>query len=149
MEEGGVVTDCSIKTQDPFDGLNLACSMDTVNKVIMKAECLRDVLTDLDTSSDLVEMRLAPTRPHFRVATAGTTGLTQIDIPADCDMIESFVCPHEYTFRYKASLVKPLIKMLSIAQKVSLLIDSLGLLGCQIMVSVPPHTCYIEFNVSP
>lgn len=54
-----------------------------------------------------------------------------------------------FALRYKLSLMKPSIKPLGIALKVSLRIDDTGLLCFQFMIKVEDnHNCYIDFYVS-
>ena len=80
LEESGVITDCSIKTQEvddildfTFDNLSITC------KVILAAELLKDVLNDLDTSSDVVEISL--TQTNFRISTYGNAGSVHVSLP--------------------------------------------------------------------
>lgn len=63
-----------------------------LNKVILCSDSLKEVMSDLDMSSDIVEILLSPDAPYFRFVTIGDAGETQADIPKDCDIIESFQC---------------------------------------------------------
>lgn len=79
LEESGVVTDCSIQTQDADEILDFDfCSANVVNKVIMNAECLREVFAELDMSSEVLEILLSPSPPYCRLSTSGYAGTTQV-----------------------------------------------------------------------
>lgn len=74
-----MVTDCSIQTQDADEILDFDfCSANVVNKVIMNAECLREVFAELDMSSEVLEILLSPSPPYCRLSTSGYAGTTQV-----------------------------------------------------------------------
>ena len=79
LEESGVVTDCSLQTQDAEETLDFDfISANVVNKVIMRAEGLREAFNELDMSSDILELMLSPDPPYFRLSTVGYAGSTQV-----------------------------------------------------------------------
>lgn len=79
LEEGGVITDCSIKTSESEEILDFNFSAANVlNKIILRSECLKEVFAELDSSSDLIEILLSPDPPYFRITTAGTAGDTKV-----------------------------------------------------------------------
>ena len=79
LEESGVLTDCSIQTQDADEILEFDfCSANVVNKVIMSAECLKEVFAELDMSSEALEILLSPSSPYCRLSTSGYAGTTQV-----------------------------------------------------------------------
>ena len=79
LEEGGVITDCNVYTQDADATLDFDfTSAKVVDKVIMQAECLREAFAELDMSSDVLEIQLSPTAPYFRLTTFGYAGTTQV-----------------------------------------------------------------------
>ena len=74
-----MLTDCSIQTQDADEILDFDfCSANVVNKVIMNAECLREVFAELDMSSEALEVLLSPSPPYCRLSTSGYAGTTQV-----------------------------------------------------------------------
>ena len=80
LEESGVLTDCSIQTLDADEILDFDfCSTNVVNKIIMNAECLREVFAELDMSSEVLEILLSPSTPYCRLSTSGYAGTTQVD----------------------------------------------------------------------
>lgn len=69
LEERGIVADCEIKTvgvdeesEPPKLGESNA---DVVAKVVCKPQCLREVFSDLDSSSEIVEIRVSHQKPNF------------------------------------------------------------------------------------
>ena len=45
-----------------------------VNKVVMKSECLKELFSELDSSSEVMEILMSPNAPHFRISTFGNHG---------------------------------------------------------------------------
>lgn len=151
LEEGGVITDCAIKTQDVEDILDFTLDNSAVmSKVIIQAECMKDVFSELDLSSDVLEITLSNQQPNFRMSTYGNAGSVHIDFPKDSDMIESFQCSAKSCHRYKLSLLKLASKPLHSAMKVSLRLDERGFLCLQYMIKTDDgHTCFVDFYCAP
>ena len=88
-----MITNCTIKTLTAEEVLDFNFDHSNVlNKVILKSDSLKEVMSDLDMSSDLVEILLSPDSPYFRFTTIGDAGESQAEIPKDCEIIESFQC---------------------------------------------------------
>ena len=51
---------------------------DFLSNVCLQSECLKEVFTDLDTSSEVLEMLISPEAPYFRLSTFGNSGSTQV-----------------------------------------------------------------------
>ncbi len=82
LEEGGVLTDCQLTTQDAEETLDFDfVSANVVAKLIMAAECLREAFSELDMTSEVVEVMMTPDPPHFRLTTFGYAGTTQVHTP--------------------------------------------------------------------
>ncbi|XP_011684612.1 PREDICTED: cell cycle checkpoint protein RAD1 [Wasmannia auropunctata] len=149
IEEDGVITDCSLKTLE-VDALLDFHLDNVVNKVVLKTELLKDVMAELDPTSELVELRLSPEEPFFRFSTEGLGGICHIDLPHDSDLIETFQCTSTAVSNFKLVHIKPAMKALSCANKVSLRTNNVGLLCFQYMVQTENgHTCFIEYYISP
>lgn len=57
IEADGIITDCSLKTLEPDDLLDFNLAQDNIlNKVLLKTELLRDVLSELDTTCEVLEV---------------------------------------------------------------------------------------------
>ena len=84
-----MLTDCSIQTQDADEILDFDfCGANVVNKLIMNAECLREVFAELDMSSETLEILLSPSPPYCRLSTAGYVGTTQVSDNVDLHVTE-------------------------------------------------------------
>ncbi|XP_053999476.1 cell cycle checkpoint protein RAD1-like isoform X1 [Hylaeus anthracinus] len=149
IEEDGIITDCSLKTQQPDELLDFHLEPENVlNKVVLQTELLKDILSELDPTSDLIELLLSPAAPFFRISTAGLAGICHVELPHDGELIDNFQCNSTSTSSYKLSHIKPAMKALLYANKVSLRTDTCGLLCFQYMVKTDEgHTCYIEYYV--
>lgn len=57
IEEDGVITDCSLKTLEIDTLLDFHLEAEnTVNKVVLQTELLKDIIAELDSTSELVEV---------------------------------------------------------------------------------------------
>ncbi|KAI8513466.1 PREDICTED: cell cycle checkpoint protein RAD1-like [Branchiostoma belcheri] len=151
LEEGGVLTDCSIKTMEPDEMLDFGFSSANVeNKVIMKSECLREAWSELDMTSEVLQILMSPDKPYFRLSTFGYAGSIHADYPKDSDMVESFQCEQTQTNRYKLSLLKPSVKALSLSCKISIRTDHRGFLSLQYMVrNEDGQVSFVEYYCCP
>ncbi|XP_063242126.1 cell cycle checkpoint protein RAD1 isoform X2 [Bacillus rossius redtenbacheri] len=150
LEEDGVITDCNIRTLEPDSPLEYSFQPDdVVNKVILHSESFREVFSDLDPSSDLLEMTLTPDPGQLCFTTDGQAGETQISIPKDSELIEAFDCSVKTVSRYQFSYIKPSLKALAISAKASVRINEQGLLCFQYMVPTEVETCFIEYYCLP
>lgn len=59
IEENGIITDCSLKTQNPEELLDFHLEPENVlNKVVLQTELLKDILYELDPTSEVIEVTL-------------------------------------------------------------------------------------------
>lgn len=151
IEENGIITDCSLKTQNPEELLDFHLEQENVfNKVVLQTELLKDILSELDPTSEVIELLLSPEAPFFGISTSGLAGVCHIELPHDGDLIDNFQCTALAITSYRSCHIKPAMKALSYANKVSLRTDECGLLCFQYMVkSEEGRTCYIEYYISP
>ena len=102
VEEGGILTDCSINTQEPEDIVDFNFNNeDVVNKIIMKSTCLKDAFQELDMTSEVIQILMSPDAPHFRISTFGHCGSSHVDYCKDSEMIETFDCQQSQSNRYR------------------------------------------------
>lgn len=120
LEENGVITECSIKTLEAavLPEINIR-DAEIPSNIIMKSDWLAEVFSDLDTSSDALDLTISPVKPYFRITTRGQGGTTQIDCPKDSDVVESFTCGQTMQQSYKLKLLKPSEKALALSTKTS------------------------------
>lgn len=79
LEEEGIITDCSLRTMGDCEIIDFDMADDEVIcKMILRAPDFREVLADLDNTSDLVEFLLSPDDPYFRITTEGVAGKFQV-----------------------------------------------------------------------
>ncbi|XP_064079279.1 cell cycle checkpoint protein RAD1-like [Macrobrachium nipponense] len=151
LEEGGVVTDCKIRTQEADDTLDFNfTNTGVLNKIIMRSEVLKEVFSELDTSSDVLEILMSPDAPYFRLTTYGTYGTNHIDMPKNSDMVEHFMVKKTMSQKYKLNLLKHCNKALAASQKVSVRTDDRGFLCFQFMIKTEDsHICFVEFFCCP
>lgn len=151
LEQDGVITECELKLMEPDEPIDFDLSVnDVINKVIMNSVNFKEVFTDLDASSDCVEILMSPEDPYFLITTFGICGDCQITISPDCDMVTSFQCTRETKFRYQYSQIKPILKPLAASTKVSIKTDINGLLGLQFMIHTEDkQLCYVQFFCTP
>ncbi|RMX51697.1 hypothetical protein pdam_00008113 [Pocillopora damicornis] len=169
LEEGGILTDCSIQTQEPDETLDFDFSgADVLNKIIMKSECLKEAFSELDMTSEVLQILMSPDNPYFRLSTFGYAGSTHVrfddlslsmsysvftpqqesDFPKDSDMVESFECQQTQTNRI--SLLKPSTKALQLSSKISIRMDGRGFLSMQYMiVNEDGQVCFVEYLCAP
>ncbi|XP_048875702.1 cell cycle checkpoint protein RAD1 [Brienomyrus brachyistius] len=151
LEEGGVVTVCKINTQEPEEPIDFEfCSTNVTNKVILQSDSLREAFSELDMTSEVLQITMSPSQPYFRLSTFGNSGNAHYDYPKDSDMMELFQCTKTQTNRYKMSLLKPSTKALALSCKVSVRTDSQGFLSLQYLVrNDDGQICFVEYYCCP
>ncbi|KRY09486.1 Cell cycle checkpoint protein RAD1, partial [Trichinella patagoniensis] len=149
LEECGVVTDCRIKTLRPEDYVEFDFSTDKITcKVIMKPDFLRDAFLDVDSSSEYLELKIDAGK-GFTIAATGPTGDVKTEFPRNSDVIEIFSCSESQHRKFRMSLLKPAVKALQLANKVSIRLDNKGFLSIQYMIDFNGETSFIEFFENP
>eukprot|EP00117_Sycon_ciliatum_P002533 scpid93855/ scgid2304/ Cell cycle checkpoint protein RAD1; DNA repair exonuclease rad1 homolog; Rad1-like DNA damage checkpoint protein &gt; Cell cycle checkpoint protein RAD1; DNA repair exonuclease rad1 homolog len=151
LEEGGVLTDCRIRTFEPDDTLDFNfTSANVVNKIILHSECLREAFSELDMSNESLEVLMSPDAPYLRLSTFGYIGSSHADYPKDSDMVDCFECRQTQLNRYKVALIKPSTRALHISSKVSLRVDTRGFLSLQYMIkNEDGNVCFVEYLCGP
>ncbi|XP_061656441.1 cell cycle checkpoint protein RAD1 [Syngnathoides biaculeatus] len=151
LEEGGVVTICKINTQEPEEPIDFEfCSSNVTNKVILMSEGLREAFSELDMTSEVLQITMSPSQPYFRLSTFGNAGSAFYDYSKDSDMMELFQCTTTQNNRYKMALLKPSTKALALSCKVSVRTDSRGVLSLQYLVrNDDGQICFVEYYCCP
>lgn len=73
----------------------------------------------------------------------------QTEISMESEMVEHFECKQTLKQHYRLALLKPSIKPLTAALKVSVRMDARGFLCLQFMIKTENHhICFIEYFVS-
>eukprot|EP00051_Salpingoeca_urceolata_P014671 m.187150 g.187150 ORF g.187150 m.187150 type:complete len:291 (+) comp18153_c0_seq1:159-1031(+) len=150
LEEGGIVTDCTIKTMEPGTPIDIDMrSCEIPSNIIMKSNWLAEVFSELDPSSEWLQFHVSPDKPYFRLETCGQAASAQIDCPKDSQEIESFTCQQVLVHRYRLKLLKPCEKALSLSSKISIRLNTRGFLSIQFLVEVGKQAVFIEFLCLP
>ncbi|XP_076473064.1 cell cycle checkpoint protein RAD1-like isoform X1 [Babylonia areolata] len=151
LEEDGVLTDCSLKTLEPDEVLDFDfCSTSVINKIIMKSECLKEVFSELDSSSDILQILMSPDAPFLEFSTFGNSGSTHSSFSKDSDMVEAFQCTQTQSNRYKMQLLRPSSKALALSARISIRTDARGFLSLQYMIrNDDGQVCFVEFFCAP
>jgi len=149
LEEGGIVTDCSIRTYDPDEIMDFEFSLTSIAaKIIMKAEPIRETFNDLDSSSEYMEICVQPDK-GIRFSTVGTHCTSETAILKESEFVEVFTCTQKLSHKYRISLLKPSARALHLATKVSIRIDDRGFFSMQYMIEHEGQVIFIEFFCSP
>ncbi|XP_075226566.1 radiation insensitive 1 [Lycorma delicatula] len=151
LEESGIITDCSIKTKEAFEILDFDFPVrNELNKVILRANDFKDILSDLDSNTESVEIILTPDAPFFRIATSSITSQCYVDIPKNSEMVETFLSNGPAKSKYKYSQIKPAIKILAASTKSSVRTNEEGLLCFQFMIkTISKQIVYVEYLCTP
>lgn len=151
LEEAGVVTDCKIRTLESEGVVNFDLSKDSViNVVILKSESLKEVWSELDTSSEDLEVFISPDDPYFRLSTFGGAGTVEVSYSKESDLMDSFQCKKEQKNSYRLVLMKQCIKALNLSSKVAIRTDELGLICFQFLLRSDDGTAtFVEYYCTP
>eukprot|EP00039_Didymoeca_costata_P002839 m.62994 g.62994 ORF g.62994 m.62994 type:complete len:287 (+) comp11552_c0_seq1:189-1049(+) len=151
LEEGGVLTDCNIRTMvaSTPTGIDIR-SAEIPSNIIMKSHWLAEVFAALDQSSEDVKIHISPDQPYFRISTDGDAGITQVDCPKESDMVESFTCDCTQINRYRLTLLKPSEKALALSTKISIRMNEWGVLSMQCLINTEDgQAVFVEFLCLP
>lgn len=62
-----MVTVCKINTQEPEEPIDFDfCSTDVTNKVILQSDSLKEAFSELDLTSEVLQITMSPSHPYFR-----------------------------------------------------------------------------------
>ena len=122
---------------------------DMSSKVILNAEGLKEVLNDLDTSAEHLEITVDPDEELIRLSTSGVSGRLDIEIPKVSDLVSHFSSSKVINAKYPMNLFKHSLKPLSISEKVSVRINKRDILCLQYMVRCEEHKSFLEFVCIP
>ena len=115
----------------------------------MQADLLKEVLSDLDLTSESVNIIVDGEEKLLRLSTSGINGLLDIEIRKESDIVNTFTSKKSVNARYPMAMYKHALKPLSIAEKVSLRVNNQDLLCVQYMVKFEDQTSFLEFLCVP
>ncbi|KAA0188539.1 Cell cycle checkpoint protein RAD1 [Fasciolopsis buskii] len=157
LEENGVVAECNIKTMEAFEILDFDFSGSSrTDKVIVKSDCMREAFSELDMSSEVLELALLPppaTQPRLRLTTYGSAGTMHFDLPRTSDQVEVFESSsgQPRLARYRLSLLRPATgRALAMSTRISIRVNERGFLSMQFMINLPDaQIAFVEFFCVP
>ncbi|KAK5650311.1 hypothetical protein RI129_001340 [Pyrocoelia pectoralis] len=145
-----IKVDCQIYTMDIEDSTDFLSLADecTLNKIVVNASQFVDILTDLDHTSDELQLVISPDPPNLTIITISTMGESQTDISKNSEMVLLFQCDKVFTSKYTFSYLKQIVKVMSLANKISISTSESGLLGLQLVINEDTRQLYVEYYVS-
>uniref|UniRef100_A0A2K6DC05 Cell cycle checkpoint protein RAD1 n=1 Tax=Macaca nemestrina TaxID=9545 RepID=A0A2K6DC05_MACNE len=121
-----------------------------VTDKILQSEGLHEAFSELDMTSEVLQITMSPDKPCFRLSTFGNVGSSHLDCPKDSDLMEAFHYHQTQVNRYKIYLLKPSTKALVLSCQVSIRTDNRGFLSLQYMVRNEDGPIYfVEYDCSP
>ena len=124
MEEDGVVSKAEIPTQDYDEPLQFDfCPPNVIAKVVLVSEYTKDVFSDLDFSSEFLEMTFNKNEKIYGLTTNGLTGEIIISIPDYSETIQIFETEKNFKAKYRMSYLKNALKAMPLSEKLSIRID--------------------------
>lgn len=136
LEDDSVVTECSIRTVDPEEGLNLMFLPNPpVSVVGIRASALKDAFSELDWSDQHVEISLSPAFPGFALSTDTGASSCKVSIPSTSPVFTRFSVEARITWQYRLALLQPVLRALSIAREAEVSINGDGVLKMSLLIN--------------
>lgn len=150
LEDQGVVTDCQVRTKEAEECLDFNfTNSKIVSKIIVNSDYLKDVFSELDSTSEYIEFLISPSTPRFQLRTSGPAGDCTVTVPSNSNMIELFKSESTSTARYRLAMMKNGLKPLPLSEKVSVRMDERDFLCLQYMVRTDDGPAFLEFYSAP
>ena len=150
LEDQGVINDSQIKTKEVEECLDFNfAKANVVSKLIINSDYLKEVFSDLDTSSEHIQIQISPDVQTLEMVTSGPAGDSTITLPADSPMVEHFSSSRTSKAKFKLQLIKHGIKPISLSEKVSIRMDEREFLCFQFMVRTDNGPAFLEYYCSP
>uniref|UniRef100_A0A915CZG6 Cell cycle checkpoint protein RAD1 n=1 Tax=Ditylenchus dipsaci TaxID=166011 RepID=A0A915CZG6_9BILA len=134
VEDDGIVFNCAINTQIPNAALDFEFnSVRPLCKVILRPECMRDVIRELDNSA--LSVMIIVTKSYISFYTDGDLGKIKTEIPSHSEQVELLEClENRVCHSYKISLIRRILGCFAISDKVSIRINEHGVICFQFLI---------------
>lgn len=134
LEEGGVLTECEIRTIPAGDELDFPTAFRRsriLNKAWIRSEYLREAFIELSDlrGASTVTLYMAPHAPHLQLSASGNAGSCTVDFPMGSESFMSFDSEREQLFNYHLSLLQFAFRGLAKAEESFLRINEDGMLN--------------------
>ena len=150
LEDHGVISDSQINTREAEECLDFNfANANVVSKIIMTSQLLKDIFSDLDSSSEFIQFIISPDEPNFCIKTSGPAGSINIKVPKSSELVEHFSSSSTSRARYRLAMIKHGIKPLGLSDKVSVRMDDREFLCLQFMVRTDSGPAFIEYYCAP
>ena len=150
LEDNGVISDSKINTREAEECLDFNfANANVVSKIIMSSQLLKDILSELDNSSEYIQFIISPDEPNFCIKTSGPAGSIETNVPETSDMVEHFSSSSSSSARYRLTMLKHGIKPLGLSEKVSVRMDDREFLCLQYMVRTDSGPAFLEYYCAP
>ena len=119
------------------------------SKIIMTSQLLKDIFSELDSSSEFIQFIISSEQPSFCIKTSGPAGSINITVTQSSDLVEHFSSSSTNKARYRLAMIKHGIKHLGLSAKVSVRTDDREFLCLQFMVRTDSGPAFIEYYCAP
>uniref|UniRef100_A0A182RH52 Cell cycle checkpoint protein RAD1 n=2 Tax=Anopheles funestus TaxID=62324 RepID=A0A182RH52_ANOFN len=151
--EDSLITECSVRTMEPFDCMELDFEdeQQIVSKINVKGAEFFHLLSEMDRNCDEIEVAISPDAPHLKFHSFGELhSETSVEITNTSDMLITFSCNDASRNRYKFHHFRLAMRTLALSSKVALRTNSEGLLGLQVMIENSDSShIFVEYFILP
>uniref|UniRef100_A0A182MB63 Checkpoint protein n=1 Tax=Anopheles culicifacies TaxID=139723 RepID=A0A182MB63_9DIPT len=151
--EDSLITECSVRTMEPFDCMELDFEEEQqiVSKINVKGAEFFQLLSEMDRNCDEIEVAISPDAPHLMFHSFGELhSESSVEITNTSDMLITFSCTDASRNRYKFHHFRLAMRTLALASKVALRTNSEGLLGLQVMIENNDSShIFVEYFILP
>ena len=152
LEESGIITTCELTVYEPEPLADIPFDKQAlVQKIIMRSSLLHDAVTELSaTSPTRVTMVASQAGRHFSLSSSGPYGSATVEFSTDPQLLETFDVAERVTNTYKYSLLNATSRAMAMASKVSIRVDSQGVLSLQFLVELDSGVkSFVDFRFVP
>lgn len=145
-------TECSIKTQPAIETMKLQISEGNImSKIELNGPSLYTLLNDFNKIQINDKIELNHSSSCFEVSAYGTTDLkVSLRVEKDSDMVVNFHADNSFSFEYKWSYVKSLLKVLCIATMVAISTTKEGILNLRCLIEDDSECkVFVDFSMFP
>jgi len=147
LDENGITTNVQLRTE-PVDEIMDFDQDSTTCKIILRSDYMRELFSEIDGNGpEQVQISVNPNE-DMKISGTGISGLMEVIIPQQCELVESFSCTSVSSAYYSFPVLRHSFKPLYLSQKFSLKMDSNGILGLSFLVQVKPDV-FVEFYCLP
>jgi hypothetical protein len=162
LENDGVLTRCTVRTIDDSvenhheswsQMTNAFRATDEVCKAMLKSECLKDALLDLQEMAQagaaVVKVFMSEAAPYFRLSASGNLGNLEVEFNKTAELFTIFDCQGTYEWEYQLEALLLGMRALMHADQTYLRINDEGVMCIQHRVHCGADPSYVDFLMVP